>query len=258
MPTKSPLPATWKVPQVFRSRLGEKAGRQRAMFADGHLLLVLHEPPSPDETHRNARLFWRAPDGTWQSNVLGPGIKALRRHLADYAEAVEQLDEAEERAQRADDYFDILRQIAPLRRAARNTHGALQEARRLVPEDRDILLCRDQAYSIERAAELLGGDTQSGLDCAMARRAEEQAQHSYQMAQAGLRLNLMAATFLPVATIASVFGMNLVHGFEKAFAPWPFWLALLTGICLGMLLRSSMTDQPLPRLPDVGREPGRL
>ena len=258
MLTKSPLPEMWKVPQVFRNRLGEKAGRQRAMFSDGHLLLVLHEPPKPDETHRNPRLFWRAPDGAWQSNTLGPGIKALRKHIGEYAEAVETLDEAEERAERADDYLDILRQIAPLRRAARNMHGALHEARRLVPEDRDVLLCRDHAYTIERGAELVNGDTQSGLDGAMARRAEEQARHSDQMARAGHRLNRLAATFLPVATIASIFGMNLETGYERAFAPWPFWLALLAGVCLGMLIRSSMTEKPLPRFPDVDRRPGRL
>ena len=60
MPSPSPLPETWRVPQVFRSRLGEHAGRQRTMFADGHLLLVLHAPPRRDEAKRAARLFTRA------------------------------------------------------------------------------------------------------------------------------------------------------------------------------------------------------
>lgn len=38
---KSAIPPTWKVPDLFRSRLGESAGRQRAMASEGHLLIVL-------------------------------------------------------------------------------------------------------------------------------------------------------------------------------------------------------------------------
>ncbi|MFZ1026484.1 MAG: hypothetical protein WAN66_09730 [Limnoraphis robusta] len=36
------LPATWAVPDQIRYRLGQKsAGKQRAMIADGHLVLIL-------------------------------------------------------------------------------------------------------------------------------------------------------------------------------------------------------------------------
>ena len=45
MQKKSLIPAIWTVPEVFRERLGRRIGRQRMMFADGHLLLVLHAPP---------------------------------------------------------------------------------------------------------------------------------------------------------------------------------------------------------------------
>jgi len=85
-PLKSVLPATWEVPAEFRSRLGEKAGRQRARMAEGHLLLVLHAPPKKDEPDRKGRLFWRKPDGTWLSNELGGGSAALAKHLNEYAE----------------------------------------------------------------------------------------------------------------------------------------------------------------------------
>src|SRR5438045_260505 len=62
------IPHNWEVPQVFRGRLGTHAGRQRVMSADGHLLLILHEVPGRKEaTERGARLYWRKPDGTWQS-----------------------------------------------------------------------------------------------------------------------------------------------------------------------------------------------
>ena len=89
------LPNNWKVPQVFRDRLGNKVGRQRAMLAEGHLLLVLHAPPAPDERHRQGRFFWRSPDATWKSNSLGDGIKSLDRHLEQYLQTLQKLEDAE-------------------------------------------------------------------------------------------------------------------------------------------------------------------
>ena len=82
MVPKSILPPTWDVPAEFRERLGEKVGRQRAMLADGHLLLVLHRPPKGNDPERTGRVFWRKPDGAWQSSDLGNGVAALSRHLA--------------------------------------------------------------------------------------------------------------------------------------------------------------------------------
>jgi hypothetical protein len=240
MHAKSALPDTWEVPEIFRQRVGEQAGRQRTMFVDGHLLLILHEPPTGDHGHRGARLFWRAPDGTWRSNALGAGVRGLRRHVDEYAQAVDRLEKAEEQADRANEYQQLLEQISPLLRAARNLYATLQEARELVREDRDLIICRDQAYAVQRSAELLNSDVQSGLQCAIARRVEDQADNSHKMAVAAHRLNLLAALFLPLATIASIFGMNLAFGFEHVYAPWPFWITVMAGILLGFLLRSTM------------------
>jgi hypothetical protein len=243
MQSKSPLPTSWNVPQLFRDRLGEQAGRQRAMLADGHLLLVLHEPPTADHAHRGARLFWRAPDGTWQSNSLGPGPRSLRRHVEEFAAAVEKLEQLEEQTFRADAYHELLPQVTPLMRAAGHLHATLQEAREQVREDRDLIVCRDQAYAVHRAAELLNSDAHNGLQCAVARHAEEQAEISNQVALAGHRLNLMAAFFLPVATIASVCGMNLTTGYEDAHRPWPFVVAVAVGLVSGFLLSGSMQSR---------------
>ena len=71
------LPATWDVPQNFRDRLGSSVGRQRAMLSDGHLLLVLHAPPDPDQDQRKGRFFWRKPDGVWASDQMGSGPGAV-------------------------------------------------------------------------------------------------------------------------------------------------------------------------------------
>jgi hypothetical protein len=40
------LPQTWNLPVEIKQRFGQKrSGKQRAMLADGHLLLVLHKAP---------------------------------------------------------------------------------------------------------------------------------------------------------------------------------------------------------------------
>src|SRR5689334_22098541 len=68
------IPPTWNLPDAARARLGRTTyGRQRAIFAEGHLLLVLHKPPGPDDTDREGVLFWRNPAGDWQCNRGGPG-----------------------------------------------------------------------------------------------------------------------------------------------------------------------------------------
>ena len=114
------LPSGWETPQKFRERLGAKVGRQRAMFADGHLLLVLHAPPKPDDRERVARLFWRSPSGDWISNAFGKGKAALARHVDEYADIIDHLDREEEAAKSADEFFAILERLTPVHRAARN------------------------------------------------------------------------------------------------------------------------------------------
>jgi hypothetical protein len=51
MSEESVLPATGEVSQVFRDRWASKVGRQRAMLADDHLLLVLYAPPRASSIH---------------------------------------------------------------------------------------------------------------------------------------------------------------------------------------------------------------
>ena len=47
------IPPTWNLPEAIRVRLGQSTyGRQRAIVEEGHLLLVLHKPPGPDDRGR--------------------------------------------------------------------------------------------------------------------------------------------------------------------------------------------------------------
>ena len=99
------VPHDWHVPSNFAKRLGDNVGRQRAMSAEGHLLLVLHEPPVVGVTERKGRFFWRDPDGAWRSKPLGDGPHALKRHMAEFAERVEELEKQWQTAGNAEDYY---------------------------------------------------------------------------------------------------------------------------------------------------------
>ena len=233
---KSLLPSAWGVPDVFRRRLGESVGRQRAMVHEGHLLLVLHDPPGPDDVERGGRFFWRKPDGTWASTTDPPGQTAIDKHLDEYEAAIDALDEQEAAAQTSQEYFAILHAITPLVRATHNMHHALQEARQHVPDDRKILNYRDRAYTLSRQAELLQADAKTALDYRIARQAEEQAASSRQMATAAHRLNLLAAFFFPLATLTAVFGVNLWLPWQEIHTPLPLAGLLGAGFLAGAAL----------------------
>src|SRR5262245_62471553 len=237
MVPKSVLPPSWEVPAQFRNRLGERVGRQRAMFDEGHLLLVLHRPPKKDEVERFPRLFWRKPDGTWQSNELGNGPAALARHVGDYAELIDKYDRQEDQAQSVSDYFGILEGVSPLTRAVKNLHSVLQEAREKLPSERDLINARDKAYELERSADLLVTDVRNALEFATAKKTEEQAAASHEMAVAAHRLNLLAAFFFPIATLSAVFDTSLSHPLEQYIpAPYAFYLVIGLGLLLGVFL----------------------
>ncbi len=115
---KSLVPSTWALPEIISSRLGERAGRQRAMHNDGHLLVVAHEPPQPGDPDRRARLFWRRPDGQWDSSAVGAGVGALHRHLEEFAKRIDALEDRLQSADDAEDYYVVLREGTPLHRPA--------------------------------------------------------------------------------------------------------------------------------------------
>ena len=238
------IPPLWKVPQIFRDRMGEQVGRQRPMAADGHLLLVLHAPPRPSENQRHGRFFWRDPAGQWTSKDRGTGINALNKHLEEYEEVINKLDRLEEQATTSHEYFAILEQLSPVHRAATNLHNVLQAARKECPDFRELINLRDRAYEIERTAELLLAEVKNALDVAVAKRAEEQSASSHQMSIASHRLNILAAFFFPLATLMAIFGANLRHGWEDVWPPIPMLVVLGLGLALGGILAAFVTTRP--------------
>lgn len=238
------IPHLWEVPQVFRDRMGGHVGRQRLMVADGHLLFVLHVLPKPNENQRHGRFFWRDPQGQWTSAERGTGTHALNKHLDEYEEFVSTLDRLEEQATTSSEYFDILEQLSPVRRAASNLYRVLQEAREECPDVRELIDFRDRAYQIERTAELLLADVKNALDVAVAKRAEEQAVSSHRMSVSAHRLNMLAAFFFPIATLMAIFGANLRHGWEDTSPPLPMLVVLGVGLALGVVLTVFVTKAP--------------
>jgi hypothetical protein len=242
------IPQSWNVPHSFRARFSDVAGHQRAMSDEGHLLLVLHAPPQLGSHDRELRLFWRSADGHWKASTMGQGVESLEAHIADYETRVNRLEAWEQSAEGSDDYFRVRREITPLRRAAHNMYEAIQAGLDACPDDRELLARRNQAGTIERAADLLYEDAQHGLDYAIAKQTEQQA-------LAGRRLNLMAAFFFPIATLASVFGMNLTNGIEHVAGPGLFWAVLVAGLLMGFAVTSLIAGKQISRSRRQRRDP---
>ena len=63
------------------------------MRSEEHLLLILHAPPEADQAKRVGRLSLRKPDGLWTRNHLGSGLGSLLKHLDDYDDRVDYVEE---------------------------------------------------------------------------------------------------------------------------------------------------------------------
>lgn len=230
------FPAGWRLPEKIKERLGETAGRQRAIVEGEHLLLVLHKLPTDDSYKRDAALFWRQPNGEWKSSDGREGIGTVRTHLDAYVKALQNLEDDYEKANSATEHFCVLEAIVPISRAAKNQAATLQAARDALPDALDIITLRDIASDIERGTEIVHADAKNALDYKIARQAEEQSRLGNELSEAGNRLNLLAALFLPMSVIGAAFGSSLKSGLEES-GPWLFWALLCGALMIGFLLR---------------------
>ena len=232
------LPKNWDLPEDIRKRFGKGLGRQRAMSAEGHLVLILHDLPTSESSERQSAAYWRAPDGRWSTSRRGtgrPALTALKNHVEEYWTRVLELEARYEAATTSTDFFDVLEEVVPLTRAAKNMLAALQGAREAVPDDTEIISLRDLASDVDREAEILYSDARNGLDFTSAKRAEEQARAGQAMAKASHRLNLLIGVFLPLTALGSMFGMNMKTGLET-LPSWVFWTIFSVSLFAGLLL----------------------
>lgn len=231
----TPLPRSWELPDSIRNRLGREAGPQRAMLEDGHLLVIVHRMPGPDERARVPVFFHRTPEGQWRgSDSRAQGPMALQEYFTAYESRLHQLEDEEMQANSAIQYHALLEAGAPVLRAARGLHRAFQQAREMVRTDRELINFRDKAAAIERSAELLMQDAQSGLNYTAARQSEAQAASAAAMAASAHRLNILAALFLPLTALCSVFGMDLRSGLENQAGL--FWIIIGAGVIMGLIV----------------------
>lgn len=235
------IPPNWTLPEAIKNRLGQNTyGRQRVIAEEGHVLLVLHQPPGADDSKREGVLFWRSPNGDWQASKGGSGPGSLKRHIQSFAEMEPTLAAQFESAKDIKELFDLVEALTPLARSARNLHGAVQDAREVIKGDPFIIEMRDLAYDAERNIDLLLEDVRLGIQYRTAREEEKQAKAGQEALRASHRLNVLAALFLPVTAFASIFGMNFVHPLDdKNTGYW--WAVLATGIVVGLGVKSWVT-----------------
>jgi hypothetical protein len=233
------IPHSWAVPTRLRERMGRQAGRQRLMQEQGHLLLVLHDPPDPSSHVRQHKLYWRSAEGVWQASDKG-GLKALIAHLERQAKTVDALEATLANATAASEFFAALTVATPLARTVRNTFRVLADARDAAPSDGELVVARDQAYETDREAELLLQRARDGLDFSQAQANEAQSRQAEHALRAAHRLNMLAALFFPVTAVATVFGMQLEHGLEHRAAPWTFWAVVVLATLIGLAVRGSI------------------
>ena len=232
------FPFNWDVPLPLRRQVTQVPGQQRALSHEGHLLMMLHQVPTEKRWHRDVCMFWRSPEGVWMSTEQGEGLTSLQRHLESYAAAVQQIEDDAERLESTRDCHLLRRRLAPIHRAAHNLNSAVLEAHQACPEDDGLMACFNVASNVRRATDLLTEDIRNTFEFAMAQEAERQSRTAY-------RLSLLTATFFPIMTFATIFGMNLTSGLEK-WPAWMFWGMVLLGIGGGLLVRGVVAnDQKL-------------
>ncbi|MFM9925085.1 hypothetical protein VLK31_18980 [Variovorax sp. H27-G14] len=166
----------WELPPALQQRLGSSSyGAQRIIHEQGHLMVILHEPPAGTGAERKPAVFLRKPDGAWLHKGNNPGEKALQKLLESYRAALSTFEIRHEAAETSEALFQILGPLIPLSRAASNVQATLQAAREAVAEDPLITDMRDRAVEIARGIELLLADTRMSLDYRLAHAAEQQA-----------------------------------------------------------------------------------
>ncbi len=248
------FPVDWDIPAEIREQVGSFASRQRELHAQGHLVLVFHQLPTPGDPTRLSVLVWRSPDGNWRAIIERPGSaeneicaaeKAMASLLQSYEDRIDALEKQYREATDAKQLFESLRQTIPVLRSMKNLSATLQAAREHFPKVKHLLIWREEAHGLERAVDLLFEEARAALDFANAEQAEVQSQANLEMARAAHRLNLIVIIFLPLTAIASAFGMNIVSGLEDT-GPWLFWSIIALAIVSGVTARQLISRNRPP------------
>ena len=240
------IPHNWEIPESIKQRVGVNTyGRQRAIMEEGHLLLILHKKPEPEQDERVGVLFWRQPDGDWRTSLGGKSVQGLKDFINEYIAEHEQLEKEYDAALTAKDFFSLMDSVIPLKRAASHMFQAVQSAREQAKNYTEIIELRDIAYDAERRFDILWQDAKNAVDFRIAQESEEQAELSKEALVASHKLNLLASFFFPLTAVASIFGMNMTSGLEEMDI-YVFWLVFVIGGIAGFAMKSWVT-KPVAR-----------
>lgn len=235
------IPHNWEIPESIKQRVGAHTyGRQRAIVEEGHLLLILHKKPEPEQDEREGALFWRSPGGQWKTSLGGKSAQALKDFIQEYIHEHDQLEKEYDAARTAKDFFSLMDSVIPLKRATAHLSQAIQSAREQLKGYTDIIEVRDIAYEVERRFDILWQDAKNAVDFRIAQESEEQADLSKEALLASHKLNLLAALFFPLTALTSVFGMNIASGLDDAGAVM-FWAIFAVGGATGFAMKSWVT-----------------
>ncbi|MCP4149615.1 MAG: hypothetical protein GY757_17850 [bacterium] len=239
----------WTLPEAIEVRLGQTTyGRQRAMYEEEHLLLILHQLPDTDQVRRECIVFLRDPEGKWFCNGQGNGEYKLNALIKSYKDMHDKLELEYDNANTSEALFQLIEKTTPVSRSAQNLHKALQSAREYLRKETFVIGLRDEAYEIARNFDLLSTDLKTALDFRLAMNSEAQAKQAQQMTESQHKLNILAAITFPLMAAATIFGMNLPNGFESA-NPLIFWLVFFAGISIGLFTKSWVTrEKEVPKV----------
>jgi hypothetical protein len=233
----------WKLPEKIIVRLGQSSyGRQRAIFEENNLLLVLHSPPEIKSYKRETVVFLRQPTGVWKWNGRDDGMGRLKRLLLAYEEQSGKFLEEFQKADTSNHLFELLTKLNSVKRAANDLYNTLQSGRDHVKVDNELIEARDRAYEISRNCELIYLDAQTALNFKIAKNAQDDADAAKLVLKAQHKLNILAAIFFPLTALTSIFGMNLPSGFDK-FGPVSFWLVFICGLIIGSMFKGWVIDK---------------
>ncbi len=233
----------WVLPAEIENRLGDDTyGRQRTIREKDHLLIILHTPPESENRTRHTHVFLRQPDGKLLGNGSDQGPMLMKRLLLTYRDLLETFERNYKKAKGSEDLYGILEKLIPVNRASCHLYETLQKAREQAHEDKFLIAMRDEAYEIHRGYELLLADARLSLDYRLAQNAEEQVARAQETLQAQHRLNILAAVTFPLMAVATLFGMNLVHGMENV-SPILFWLVVVVALFIGFSVKGWVTKK---------------
>jgi Mg2+ and Co2+ transporter CorA len=176
-------------------------------------------------SEREALFFWKTRRDGWRSREVPGGLGGLQDLLERYATVIDGLEENLEFAGKGQQLYEILKHTLPLCRSLRNLVGVLEGVLSLEDGEREILV--------------LNADAQNALSYFRTESAEEQAEAAQRTDRATMRLNLLAAAFLPLIALTGLFGMNVRNPLEDSQVA--FWVVGAVGLASGYgLLRVFM------------------